>query len=472
MASGRDTLASLDAQLQQLRQETQTLDAHVQATSKRVVELRQAQGLHYRRLAELRLAALQRGPLLQGLDAADRQVQGILAEREAALAELRQASEQSQRRQAELERERQRQADRVAEAEEAIDAQQAATQHRLADDPDYRARLEGARAADAVARQAEEKASRAETDRREKGRSYEADRRFMYLWARGYGTSGYRAAAPIRLLDGWLARRIRYQDGRPNYAMLLEIPKRLTAHAQVQRRAADAAAEALRALEQTALVEDGGPELRATLEREHARLAGVDQDILAEEQVFRDLLARQATFATGTDEYNVRAIEVLVAEIQGQGLESLRREAMATPGPEDDTVVRDIALGEEETRRLEAAIGDQRAVYEGVLERLRELEEVRRRFKEHRFDASHSDFPDQGMLGVLLAEFVRGLLSSGQLWREIERQQRTRRPRSNPSFGSGGLLRGGGPWGGGGGGGRGGGWGGGGGDGFRTGGGF
>lgn len=413
MASGRDTLASLDAQLQQLRRETQALDAQVQATSKRVVELRQAQGLHYRRLAQLRLATLQRGPLLRGLDA---------------------------------------------------------TQRRLADDAEHRTLLERARAADAVARQAEEKATRAEADRREKGRPYEADRRFMYLWARGYGTSGYRAGALVRLLDGWLARRIRYQDGRASYAMLLEIPRRLTEHARVQRQAADAAAEALRALEQTALAEDGAPELRATLEREQARLTGIDQDILAEEQVFRDLLARQAAFATGTDEYSVRAIEVLATELQGQGLESLRQEAMATPGPEDDTVVRDIALGEEEARRLEAAIGDQRAVYEGALERLRELEAVRRRFKEHRFDASHSDFPDQGILGVLLAEFMRGLLSSGQLWREIERQQRTRRPRSDPRFGSGGLLRGGGPWGGDSRGGRPGGWGGG--DGFRTGGGF
>jgi hypothetical protein len=85
----------------------------------------------------------------------------------------------------------------------------------------------------------------------------------------------------------------------------------------------------------------------------------------------------------------------------------------------------------------------------------------------------------------MLNEFLRGIASSPELWREIQRQQRPRWPQSDPTFGSGGFPhRRGGSWrmpfpgggismgGGGGGVGRGGGGGQIGGGGFRTGGGF
>jgi hypothetical protein len=474
MTSGRQTLASLDTQIQQLRLQVQEHEAALQATGRRLVDLGQERAGQHRRLAELRLAELERNTLVQGLDAAERRVREILGERAAALEELRQASAESERAQTRIEGERQAQAEQFAEATEGLDRLQAATQARLAADPAYRAQLERASQASSVARQAEEKTRQAEADRAEKGRPYEADPLFLYLWRRGYGTSTYRAGPLVRLLDGWVARRVRYADARANYTMLLEIPQRLREHAERQGALAAAGRETLETMERTALEADGLPDRQEALEAARARLTELDRALAGEEERFREVASRQAAFAAGQDEFTRRGIEVLAQELGSQGVEALRRKALASPSAEDDLVVSALARGQEEERGLEAVLADQRAVYDGTLRRLRELEEVRRRFKQQSYDAATSEFRDDSMLPALFAEFMRGLLSSDQLWRALERGQRFRRPRADPGFGSGGL---GDLWRGGGGGGfgrRGGGGfgGGGGGGGFRTGGGF
>jgi hypothetical protein len=113
--------------------------------------------------------------------------------------------------------------------------------------------------------------------------------------------------------------------------------------------------------------------------------------------------------------------------------------------------------------------------------RLQELEAVRRDFQRNRYDQPGHDFADGSLIGVMLTNFLSGMLNRDDLWRVLQEQQRYRPPRTDPTFGSGGFGRGS-PWGGGPGG-FGGGWGGGpggggggggdsGGGGFRTGGGF
>ena len=87
-------------------------------------------------------------------------------------------------------------------------------------------------ASDPIIRRAEEKASRAEADREEKRRPYEADPLFMYLWRRGFGTRDYRASPLVRYFDRKVAHHIGYEAARVNYTMLLELPDRLREHAE------------------------------------------------------------------------------------------------------------------------------------------------------------------------------------------------------------------------------------------------
>ena len=97
------------------------------------------------------------------------------------------------------------------------------------------------RQAERIAAAAESKTEQAEADRREKGKAYEGDELFQYLWRRGYGTAEYRAGPLTRLFDGWIARFIGFREARASFAMLNEIPRRLGEHAE--RRRAQAVAE-------------------------------------------------------------------------------------------------------------------------------------------------------------------------------------------------------------------------------------
>ncbi len=90
----------------------------------------------------------------------------------------------------------------------------------------------GSNGASDLIRRAEEKAARAEADREEKRRPYEADPLFMYLWRRRYGTRDYRASPLVRYFDRKVAHHIGYEAARVNYTMLLELPDRLREHAE------------------------------------------------------------------------------------------------------------------------------------------------------------------------------------------------------------------------------------------------
>src|SRR5690606_16701311 len=125
-----------------------------------------------------------------------------------------------------LEAQRDEQRGRVEVAAEVLDDREGDVQERLASDEAYRAQLERAERADAIADEAERKTADAEQDRATKGAPYEADALFMYLWRRGYGTPAYSASPLARLLDRWVARRVRYDGARQNYWMLQEIPVR------------------------------------------------------------------------------------------------------------------------------------------------------------------------------------------------------------------------------------------------------
>lgn len=66
----------------------------------------------------------------------------------------------------------------------------------------------------------------------DKGKAYENDPLFLYLWRAGWGTSEYSGRGIVRLIDGWVARLSRFEKARTAYWLLNEIPQRLQKHIQ------------------------------------------------------------------------------------------------------------------------------------------------------------------------------------------------------------------------------------------------
>jgi len=367
-----------------------------------------------------------------------------------------------------------------------VSATEGAAQQRLAADAAYRAQLDKAHASDRVAGTAEDKAQASHTDRTDKGKPYEADPLFTYLWSRGYGTSRYRAGPLARMLDGWVARVDDFEPLRQNYWMLNELPARFDEHSKRMRALADEDVAAVRALETAAAAAAGVPERRRTLAAAAEALAALDKKIADQEAAVHGLVDKRAAFAAGQDDISRECTRLLSDTLRGEQMRTLRERASRTPTPEDDAAVDQLTVIRTEMPRLQDEASRYRSLHDEHSDRTEKLEEIRKRFKEQRFDAVSSEFVNGALIGALLGQLLSGTLGVPDIWDALTKQQRYRNLGSDPNFGSGRFPRfpGPGPWGGGGGfggrGGRGGGFGGGGfgsgggfgGGGFRTGGGF
>ena len=475
MFSGRETLTSLYQTLQQAQQQVQEAERQIQTATGQLLQLDTEAAAHYRELARLRINLLAAGDIVQRLDAGERQVLELLQSRRRALQELETAIGESERQGRALEEQRARRSAAVDSALETLDRTEAATQQRLQQDPLYQEQLQRSQAAERVAGHAEEKTRQARQDRIRKGRPYEQDALFSYLWKRDYGTPEYAANPLTRALDGWVAGLIGFRQARTDYYRLLEIPDRLGEHAARVRAEADREFQALEALEQKAQAEDGIPALHTAVEQAKQGLQETLSGIESWRQSHQQLLDRKAAQLAGEDEPFQQMIALLAAEYRREEIRALRQDARLTPLPDDDRVVERLEGVEREQEQTRERMDELRRILKNHRQRVRDLESLIESFQRNRYDSADSSFKDGALLTMLLNEFLRGMLGRDGLWREIQRQQRTRTRHSNPDFGSNGFGHRRGTWGGGrrsrGGGFRSGG-GVGGGGGFRTGGGF
>jgi hypothetical protein len=486
--SGRQTLSSIDQGVRLVHDQVREVDEQIRAESTGLAELQEQQGAHYKRMAAIRLDEVISGKLSSELDVAGRRVRELLERRNRALTGLDENIGDALAEIEGLQISRKALELKVEQVTGALDRAEAKVQEQLSMDDTYMSQLDAAKEAERIAEHAEEKTSRAEESRQNKGKPYRDDPLFSYLWARQFGTSGYSANPLSRYLDKWVAGLCDYHAARPNYAMLLKIPKRLEEHARRVRATADDEFEKLKELEESAAEKDGVPALRDAVDRAQSEQDEADLELEAVENRLRDLEQSRTRYASGEDEYLQEAVDTLSSAFEREKLHTLYEYARATATAEDDLLVQELEAGAGRARSIRESLSEHKRVRERHLDRLQKLEDVRRRFKRQRFDNAHSEFSNAAMVAMILSQFLRGTATSDELWQTIQREQRYRRGQSNPDFGSGGFgrrrgtwhfpfPRGGGVrrggWGGGGSGGLGrGGFGGGGGGGFKTGGGF
>jgi hypothetical protein len=483
MLTGGDLLNMMERLLGDTRRELGDVDTRLERAHAQLEQIKQRELGVLAVLARVRVREIESGDLVEQLDATGREVQQILAKRAEAQGALAAEIGQAEQGLKGLGDERQAQQSVVVAADEAVDAAEAEAQKTLAADAAYRARLDAATASDAVADQAEEKAQAAHLDRTEKGKPYEADKLFMYLWNRGYGTTRYTRGPFSRLMDGWVARTAGYEPLRRDYWMLSEMPARFDDHAARMRTRADEDVAAVRALEATAAEAAGVPARGATLAAEGETLAKIDERVAAKEAAIAGLVEKRGAFAAGDDDLSRRCTQLLSDTYRGEKMRTLRERATLTPNPEDDAAVDELAAVRADLPRLTDEVARYRALSSANRDRVGKLEDLSKRFKESRLDTPASEFVNSALIATLLTQLLAGSLGVPDVWDAITKQHR-RRQLADPGFGSGRFPRGGNPWGGGWGGGgwpKGGGFGGGGvrsgggfgrGGGFKTGGGF
>lgn len=439
MLSGRDTLLQIERTLRGVRDESDRLGREVKTTAEQLARNRQQQANAIRQLAQLRLSELERGELFDSLDTADRRAQQAINDRDQAYAQLEEDLLAARRALEASEAQRKLVHGDVDHAAQRLANGEAKVQRDLEENAAYQTQLAKVRNATQVADAATEKTELAEADRIEKGKPFEDDVLFNYLWTRKHGTSEYRAGLIARWLDGWVAGIINYQQARPTYFNLLEIPRRLRQHAQRRQLEAEDELETLRQLEVQASHQQGIPALIEQLAIAERRQDDVDAQIDQTEAELGRLTESRAAFGAGNDLYIQKGLAVLGEALQRKDAGALAHRAHSTYDRHDDALVDELIELREAEEMFENELDDNRRTQTNQISRLKEIEAVRRRFKSKRFDDLRSGFSDNSAVEAVLGQFLRGLVGGNELWRVLERLQRHRDVGAWPDFGSGGF---------------------------------
>ncbi len=440
MISGVQALRQLDQGLGSVRREIDRIDDELTRVSEKLHENQLQQGRTLKQMARIRFDALISGELIESLDSADHYALDLFEQRKIAFTQLETDIKEITEKLFQQEQKRESKRSEVEQCAQAVIDCEADIQNRLEEDLAYQSQLKKARSKESIALNAEEKANQAEIDSQQKGLDYEKNELFMYLWCQGYGTMEYKANPLIKVLDSWVDKLCAYSKYRANYWTLLEIPRRMLKHAEQEKEKAQQEAEKLADIEVVIAEDKGLPQLQEALTQAEERLSDIDNAIEQQEEALNDALLKRADFAKAKDPHTEKSLKTLSEALENKSLLRLSDSAHQTDNHEDNFLVREISELKEQYDDLKEELDDHRQLHEAKLERLKELEAVRRRFKQRRYDDIRSGFGNGELIAVMLGQFLNGLVNSGELWRVIERHQRHRDVGAWPDFGSGGIM--------------------------------
>jgi hypothetical protein len=430
MTSGRKAYADLGRQIETLRADAAQISRRLGELTLRQEQAKAQENREVARLAQLRLHDLDARRVGDALGAADREAMALMTRREAALAKVEAAIQVSAQRQQALEAQRDRSDDERESLQAQIASGLAGVIERARASEAWQALATRAETLESQADHAAEKAAQAEGDRAAKGAPYEADPLFSYLWQRQYGSATYRAGLLARALDGWVARLIGYRDAARNYRLLLALPAHLRRHADALAAEAGKARADLEQFERVALDEAGIGALQDKLAQAGEALDATTKQIAAEEAAHAQLLRQRGEFVEGRDEYTRNALALLNQAIAGASSEALDRATGSTPDPRDDAAAAAIAQAREAQHGLDEQIRQCRREHDERLSALARVEELRRRFREERYDGRDSDFDDGLDWDNVVGGVMRGVLEMTRAWERVQRHQKFRMPRS------------------------------------------
>ena len=442
MLSGIQALGEIDHTLKTVKPEIHRIDAELAQQTQQLTNNKRQQLSTLQAIAKVRLDSIGKGDLLSYLSAADQNALKLLKKREQAINKLEKSILTQQEKQEKLEIQRQSLLENANQIAEQLAANEAEVQSNLTKDKIYQDALKRTQDADSVADEAERKAQASAENLQEKGKPYQADELFMYLWERRYGTADYSNYNPItRLLDGWVAKKIKYHHSRANYWNIQEIPKRLHQHAESVREQADAFIVDLENLEKQALKKNGALKIQQSLGAAHKKVDKCDDSIRTAEEQLNALVQQRSDYLSGEDSFSQQAIQQLQDGLEHQNLTGLSQIVHATQSSKDDALLQDLYRFQETYQALQEDVQNLRLAHNTKLKRLKELEEVRRNFKRHRFDDMRSGFSNEAVIGAILGQFLEGIVNGSELWRVIQRNQQHRDVGAWPDYGSGGLGR-------------------------------
>ncbi|MFM1813785.1 MAG: hypothetical protein RLZ98_480 [Pseudomonadota bacterium] len=422
MVSGRQTLHSIEQSIADLRRQERMLIGELEQANDSHLKLLAQRTAAFRELAEVRTKSAIADGVIDRADQLQHRVESVLIARQKTIDALQARDGEADRARNALVTSAEQIRVEIADLEERLDDAASEAKRQLLSDPEYAAFAEARDAAQATFDNADKKAKRAENDYREKGKAYEADPLFMYLWKRKYGVASYRPGPFVRMGDDFVARLVRYNEARANYAMLGEIPKRLRAHCDELEKRASSARAKTEAIEAERVRKIAGTDLIQLIADARMRQSKNHKELEAVEAEIQEVSRQLKIYSEGLDPMLKEAVELAAGFLEQENMQRLVLEARQTTEPTDDNIVSRIAEIDRKAGELKREIAERRRELDDAARRRTELMEVAQRFRRQRYDDPGSVFGPDDVVGDLLKELIRGAITGADYWQRSRRR--------------------------------------------------
>ncbi len=417
--NGRDTLDDIDRRAYTMRSDINDFSKNISRIEQDLEKLNQEEAQIYLRLAEVRLDFIDDPDIVDKISIAERRAGEIMLSRSASRQKLDQELKDNQAEQKAFEKERQFLLARLDQFRMQAEEAKASSLAKLRKDIAYLEILGRIKVKQKQIERTDHKIEVSRSDYKEKSKPYHTDELFVYLNERQYGLSGYKASALISTLDQWVAGLIRYDEARRNYNMLLSIPGKLLQYKQILQKQLDGIEQEKIDYQQAFYKKDGTLVDQESYLKQKEAIDSIDAKI-RHAALEQDRIVRLKTSeADQVDETYGRAIETLKNLYINKSLESLRHYALLSAPQEDDELVSRLISIEKWRNDQNASLVSYKRTVADLNQQYQRLEEARGAYKNRGYDTSRTVFNNDGMFGVLLGEFLVGVLSNRQLWRAV-----------------------------------------------------
>ncbi|MFY9737350.1 MAG: hypothetical protein WAL02_19855, partial [Rhodoplanes sp.] len=339
MFTGRDALVSIEQAISRTRNEESRLDGALRSAMEEAARLRGEEAEGFRTVAQVKLDSLMRNQLVNDLEATERRALEMVRNHVRELEELARQRDTAQAALDAAEATKHERDQKLVEALEAVLALRARSAERMKLDPDWQEATIALASATEIAGNAETKASLAESDLAEKGKPYQDDPLFMYLWNKKHGQAEDSSGTLVRFFDRKVARLVGYHNARANYAMLNDIPLRLREHARRKQADVEAVKAQLSEIERRGMVAEGIEGLKQRVAAAEDAMRAAAEVVVKLTAELKAVEAERQKAVSGADAVYQRAVDLLAQTLSREDLRQLYQDAISTPFKTDDQAI-------------------------------------------------------------------------------------------------------------------------------------
>lgn len=417
--SGKHMLHDMDKKGRNIRSNIHDLNDNISKSQQKLEELKSEEARTYLRLAETRIELLDDPSLADQISHAEKEAQNLIASRHKSREALENNLHDNEQEQQQLEDQRIALSEQTEElyakakkAEQDIDKQ-------LETDKAYQKFEASKQNTLSQITSVESKITLAREDYQKKSKPYHDDELFLYLKTRQYGTSNYKASSLVRTLDNWVANLVHYEQARRNYAILHALPGKLIAHKQLLEQKCDTIENDQKQYKQKQYKNGGALEHRNTYRESQQKLDEIDQNLDTLEQEHQSILEQMQKQGQSSDEFYNTAVETLNNIYKNKSIHNLRRYAAMTQTKADDKLIKRLADIEADITETQAQLSTYSRSLKQENKTLQTLQNVRKTYKQKRYDVRHTTFENGNTFNILLNEFLMGVLSNRRFWRAV-----------------------------------------------------